>query len=81
MKLFRNRKGQGLTEYILMLALVAIAAISAVMYFSDNLRDQFQNVSEEVLGANATVGDSQNGALAASAVVEYNMANYVNVQD
>ena len=81
MKLFRNRKGHGLTEYILMLALVAIAAISAVMYFSDNLRDQFQNVSEEVLGSNAVVGDSEDAALAGSTVLEYNMANYVNVQD
>ena len=78
MKLFRNRKGQGLTEYIMMLALVAIAAISAVMYFSDNLRDQFENVSQEVLGVTSSVTD--NTALQTSAVAEYNMANYVNVQ-
>ena len=78
MKLFRNRKGQGLTEYIMMLALVAIAAISAVMYFSDNLRDQFENVSQEVLGVTSTVTD--NTALQTPAIAEYNMANYVTVQ-
>jgi len=78
MKLFRNRKGQGLTEYIVMLALVAIAAISAVMYFSDNLRDQFENVSQEVLGVTSVVTD--NTTLQTTVTAEYNMANYITVQ-
>lgn len=37
----RNRKGQGLTEYIIIVALVAIAAIGVVNIFGNQLRNQF----------------------------------------
>ncbi len=37
----KNRKGQGLTEYIIIVALVAIAAIGVVNIFGNQLRNQF----------------------------------------
>ena len=34
----RGRKGQGMTEYIIIVALIAIAAIGVVSLFGDNIR-------------------------------------------
>ncbi len=41
---FKNRKGQGLTEYIIIVALVAIAAIGVVNIFGNQLRNQFATI-------------------------------------
>ena len=73
MKLFRNRKGQGLTEYLLMLTLIAIGAIGAVMYFSESVREQLSNVSEELHG-DVAVQDQQGSEAYATEV--YNMSDY-----
>lgn len=37
----RGRRGQGMTEYIIIIALVAIAAIGVVSIFGDNIRALF----------------------------------------
>ncbi len=78
MKLFRNRKGQGLTEYLLMLTLIAIGAIGAVMYFSESVREQLANVSEELHGVVAT--QATEGS-AVEATTQYNMSNYFDSHD
>ena len=36
-----RRRGQGMTEYIIIVALIAIAAIGVVTIFGDNIRDLF----------------------------------------
>ena len=38
---FRNEEGQGMTEYIIVVALIAIAAIGVVTVFGQNLRALF----------------------------------------
>ncbi len=40
----KDRKGQGLTEYIIIVALVAIAAIGVVNIFGNQLRNQFATI-------------------------------------
>ncbi len=37
----RNESGQGMTEYIIIVALIAIAAIGVVTVFGDNVRALF----------------------------------------
>ncbi len=54
MKMLRNKKGQGMSEYLIILALVAIATIGAVIFFADNVRDQISNLAEEIAGSDAT---------------------------
>ncbi len=49
-KLLRNKKGQGMSEYLIILALVAIATIGAVIFFADNVREQISNLAEEIAG-------------------------------
>jgi len=40
-KVLKNESGQGMTEYIIIVALIAIAAIGVVTLFGDNIRDMF----------------------------------------
>ena len=49
-----NRRGQGLTEYIIIVALIAIAAIGVVMYYGDDLRHLFAASSNAVAGNEST---------------------------
>ncbi len=55
MKMLRNKKGQGMSEYLIILALVAIATIGAVIFFADNVREQISNLATEIGGDDATV--------------------------
>ena len=48
----RDTKGQGLTEYIIIVALIAIAAIGVVTLFGDDIRRLFAG------SANALSGDT-----------------------
>ncbi|GAB4371501.1 MAG: hypothetical protein Kow00128_19450 [Deltaproteobacteria bacterium] len=51
----RNRKGQGLTEYIIIVALVAIAAIGVVNLFGNQIRNQFATLVAAMSGNSLTV--------------------------
>jgi pilus assembly protein Flp/PilA len=53
MRKLRKRRGQGMTEYIIIVALIAIAAIGVVGLFGDNIRDLFAT------SANALAGNEQ----------------------
>jgi pilus assembly protein Flp/PilA len=50
-----NRRGQGLTEYIIIVALVAIAAIGVVNLFGNQLRNQFATIVAAMSGNSLTV--------------------------
>lgn len=46
----RRRRGQGMTEYIIIVALVAIASISVVTIFGDQVRELFSAVTQALQG-------------------------------
>lgn len=50
MRLLRNNRGQGMTEYIIIVALIAIAAIAGFAYFGKTIRNQTAAMSESVAG-------------------------------
>lgn len=57
MKRFMKQLGQGMTEYIIIVALIAIAAIGIYTLFGDVIRDQMGAMTQELAGgtgANAT---------------------------
>jgi pilus assembly protein Flp/PilA len=60
-----NRRGQGLTEYIIIVALVAIAAIGVVYIFGNQLRNQFSTIIHAMAGRSLTVDTSVTGKLSA----------------
>ncbi len=57
----RGARGQGMTEYIIIVSLIAIAAIGIVSLFGDNIRKLF-GASAQALAGDSSVanpGDSQ----------------------
>ena len=50
MKSWLRQFGQGMTEYIIIVALIAIAAIAAYSFFGDTLRNQVGGMSQELAG-------------------------------
>jgi Flp pilus assembly pilin Flp len=49
-----RQRGQGMTEYIIITALIAIAAIAAVTYFGGTARAQIGGMAKELSGQSAT---------------------------
>ena len=53
--LIRSEEGQGMTEYIIIVALIAIAAIAVITVFGNNLRNLFASSANALAGEeNAT---------------------------
>jgi pilus assembly protein Flp/PilA len=77
-----RQRGQGMTEYIIIVALIAIAAIGVVSYFGGTARSQMSGMAQELSGQNA--GDAINQAQEfadsafADAQLEKNMGQYDN---
>ncbi|GAB4238705.1 MAG: hypothetical protein OHK0028_16400 [Deltaproteobacteria bacterium] len=67
----RNRKGQGLTEYIIIVALVAVAGIGIVNIFGNQLRNQFHTIVKAMSGG----VDKEVKSLASEAEKEANQKN------
>ncbi len=53
-KQLRKARGQGMTEYIIIVALIAIAAIGVITLFGDNIRKLF-GMSADALAGNDNV--------------------------
>ncbi len=49
----KNIRGQGMTEYIIIVALIAIAAIAVYSLFGDTLRSQTGNIAATLSGGDA----------------------------
>ena len=65
-KQIRRKRGQGMTEYIIIVALIAIAAIGVITIFGDNIRRLF-GMSADALAGNDNVS---NRAISSSSTLE-----------
>ncbi|HEX4620324.1 MAG TPA: hypothetical protein VH208_02050 [Myxococcaceae bacterium] len=77
-KIRKNRRGQGMTEYIIIVALIAIAAIAVVTLFGDNIRKLF-GASANALAGSTNV--SSNASTASQSVNKRNLSNFGNNLD
>jgi len=50
--LMKSEKGQGMTEYVLLLAFIAIAVIGVVTTFGDEIKKVFGSLTTELATAN-----------------------------
>jgi len=51
--------GQGMTEYIIIVALIAVAAIGVYSFFGQAIRSQMAGMTNEIAGQNASANQSQ----------------------
>ncbi|MEM7540153.1 MAG: pilus assembly protein [Pseudomonadota bacterium] len=66
----RRISGQGMIEYIIIVAVIAIAAIAAYSFFGQSLRGQVSGMAAEVSGQSAAGGQAAAATSAASATAE-----------
>lgn len=74
------QKGQGMTEYVIIVALIAIAAIAVYQFFGNTVRDQTAAIAQELAGGNGTAAQANAQAAATSAEADANarrnLSNY-----
>lgn len=72
--------GQGMTEYIIIVALIAIAAIGVFRLFGDTARNQMAGMAQELGGNDGSAAVERAGESAeaadSTAVTERNLSNY-----
>jgi Flp pilus assembly pilin Flp len=62
-----KQAGQGMTEYIIIVALIAVAAIAVTQLFGATIRQQMAGISQEVAGTNGSAAIAKAGTDAAAA--------------
>jgi type IV pilus assembly protein PilA len=70
--------GQGMTEYIIIVALIAIAAIAVYGFFGDAIRGQVGAMTQELAGEQADMGavDTAKGGATGEASQARGLNNY-----
>lgn len=71
--MLKNRKkqvGQGMTEYIIIVALVALSAILVFSLFGQTVRDQVAQMSSQVAGGTTATGQTDAQASQKAAVTD-----------
>jgi Flp pilus assembly pilin Flp len=63
----RRQRGQGMTEYIIIVALIAVAAIGVYSFFGETVREQTSAIANEVAGQSGTAAIARAGTAADSA--------------
>lgn len=75
-----RQAGQGMTEYIIIVALIAVAAIGVYSMFGQTIRGQVAGLAGEVAGTGATAGKataaSAASAAASKASAQKGMSSY-----
>jgi pilus assembly protein Flp/PilA len=72
-KTIRKNRGQGMTEYIIIVALIAIAAIGVITLFGDNVRQLFASSAEALAGNDQVINQGQT---AGQSTIKKNLSNF-----
>lgn len=62
----RAQQGQGMMEYVIIVALIAVAAIGIYSAFGQTVRNQTAGMAKEVSGKEAPIAAAQNSSNAAA---------------
>jgi Flp pilus assembly pilin Flp len=74
MKLNKNQSGQGMTEYILIVALIAVAVIAAVKLFGTNVSNGFNNAAGQISSNTGSAASNPAAAVGGAASSAANSA-------
>jgi Flp pilus assembly pilin Flp len=85
MKSLRKQLGQGMMEYVIIVALIAVAAIGVYSMFGKTVRNQTAGLAKEMSGNDASTQISNAGTAATSAATRGDttkgMSSYNNQND
>ena len=77
-----RQHGQGMTEYIVIVALIAIAAIAVYQFFGQTIRSQTAGIAKEVAGQSAgtatTAAQASAGLAETEGTTKKGLDNYKN---
>jgi uncharacterized membrane protein YgcG len=80
-----RQAGQGMTEYIIIVALIAVAAIGVYSYFGQTLRNQTAGMAAEIAGqdssTNVKAAQTAAGSAATSADKTKSLSSYGSAKD
>jgi type IV pilus assembly protein PilA len=80
-----GQRGQGAIEYIIIVALIAIASIAVYQYFGETVRNQTAAIANELAGADGTAArtaaEAAAGEAANQANTKRNLADYTGNVD
>ena len=65
-----RQRGQGMTEYIIIVALIAVAAIGVYRFFGQTIRSQTAGLANELAGVDASTQITAAATAASSAVTQ-----------
>ena len=68
-----NQRGQGMTEYIIIVALIVIAAIAVYQFFGNTVRNQTAAIANELAGSDGTAAKTAAQTAATAAATEANV--------
>ena len=75
-----HHQGQGMTEYIIIVALISVSAIGVYSFFGQTIRNQVAGLAAEISGVDSSVQitAAQGSATQATNVAnkDYNLGNY-----
>jgi hypothetical protein len=81
----QRQNGQGMMEYIIIVALIAVSAIGVYAMFGRTVRNQTAGIANEMAGQDASAqisaASSAAAAAASTANTAKNMSSYNNNQD
>lgn len=80
-----RQRGQGMMEYVIIVALIAVAAIGVYSVFGQTMRNQTAGLANEMAGVDSTTQINAAGTTAATAATRADttkgMANYNDQND
>ena len=80
----KRQTGQGMTEYIIIVALIAVAAIGVYSFFGTTVKSQTAAMANELAGKSATTDQAKAvdaaGKASSSASKQSNLGNYGDEQ-
>lgn len=61
-KVIKNKKGQGLIEYLILVALIAVGTIGVVKVVGKNVAKQYENINRAMGAKKSTALQAENAA-------------------
>ena len=75
-KPLKNQRGQGLIEYLILVALIAVATIGVVKVVGNNLAAQYENINRAMGASNSSKLTVENAS--ASALKQKDLSNFID---